>query len=431
MKEFQNNLTHIPKDSKLLLAVSGGMDSMVMLHLFSQSDFEIVVAHCNFQLRGEDSDEDEKLVTESCATRGLKCVTKNFNLAKEHPKKGTQESARIARYQWFEELRSIHELDLVVTAHHENDQAETLIFNFLRGSGISGLSGMQVLEGHLFRPLLDSSSAEIEHFQKENNITFREDSSNSSLKYTRNKIRHQLLPILGEFNPNIVSTLTRQAGIFKEAEQFLANAVDKEIAACTKLEDKEVWISIEKLKDSELTLHILHQILAPKGFTNHQIRSAEHLASGQTGKVISADHWQVQRDHDHLVLHEIQNKNVEPLYFHNLEDLKYGPLEAAIKPISDIDFKDESHAWLDSDLVEYPLILRSWKEGDRFQPFGMKGHQKISDFLTHEKVSAIHKKEQLVLCQGEQIIWVVGKRIDEKFKLKANTKSALHLRSKG
>ena len=422
IQQFIINKKLFSKDSNLLLAISGGADSVCLFFALKELGYNVELAHCNFNLRAEESDEDEYFVKELANKYGLKYHVKSFETQKyaSEQKISIQMAARDLRYKWFDELLAVNNLDFVITAHHKDDNVETFFINLIRGTGVNGLCGIKAKNKKIIRPLLEISRQEIERYLTKNKIKYRNDSSNSEVKYLRNKIRHQLMPLLKEMNPNIEQTITNEIffldGINKVFQEQMT-AIKERL-----LVQKE---GIYKLNISELIelQHlevILFEILKPFGFS--EVDQIIKAINSQSGKQFFADTYQLIIDREQIIISALENHQ---------EDIEIREIEIEIKnPLSmkfagSIDFslnKNPNVAKLDFDKLSFPLKLRKWKNGDKFRPLGMRNFKKVSDFFIDEKYSILAKQKQWLLCSEDDIVWIVGNRIDDRYKIETHTK---------
>ncbi len=436
LTEFQNhikdNQLFQPTD-KILLAVSGGKDSMAMLHLSVAAKFNIGVAHCNFQLRDKAADEDELFVQQTCQQLNIPFHSIRFDTAEyaEKHKISTQMAARELRYNWFEEIKTTHHYHFIATAHHQNDVAETMLINLTKGTGLSGLHGIKAKNNHIIRPLLCFTSDEIQQYIKNNNIVFREDQSNASVKYVRNKIRHEVLPKLAEINPNIIETLNKAATHFSATENILNQKIEEEKKHCVTTENELVKINIEHLQQLHPLATYLYYFLSPYHFNFDDCEQIALSLNGNSGKQFFSTTHQLIKDRDFLLLTPKTEKQPEPIIIHTINDFSKSPINIKFELIENknITFKTAKNiAYLNADKIDFPLRFRKWKEGDNFTPFGMKGKKKLSDYFIDEKFS-LPKKETtwLLTDKKDNIIWVVNSRTDNDFKVNSTTKTILLL----
>ena len=391
---------------KLILALSGGIDSMVLADMLLQAKAEFVLAHCNFHLRGEESDGDEKFVRDYAERNGLTLYVKQFDTESYAKASGIsiEMAARELRYAWFEELRQQLGYDYIAVAHHADDQLETFFINLLRGAGIRGLKGMQPVNGPIIRPLLDVSRAEIRQYAEEHHLEWREDHTNAETLYLRNKIRHELLPVID--------------GISKEGRSSILKSISH-LAS-----ENELYRELlnEKLPTSNCQLstvnfQLLFEWLRDYGFNEDQVHFIhEALKTGQPGTSFFSPTHRVTIERDGLELAPLCQNNEAPIV------LSY---QQITKDEFTMDHSSQV-AQLDYDKLTFPLQLRKWQTGDRFHPLGMKGSKLLSDFFVDQKMTTRQKEECYVLTTADdQIAWVVGRRIDDRFKVTDKTKTIL------
>lgn len=430
LAKFQN---HINSDfpflqgSKLLLAISGGIDSMVLFHLCYQLKFDIRIAHCNFQLRGAESDKDENFVKMQTEKLQIPIYVQKFDtqdFAKQN-KLSIQVVARNLRYDWFNTLLATHHFDYILTAHHLDDSLETFLINFVRGSGLDGLTGIPSQNGNIIRTLLPFSRNEIEKFAKQNTISWREDSSNSLGKYLRNKLRLDVIPVLKELNPSLLTSFERTISHLQQS-QSLVNDASQSIFKEVVLEDDTINIAIAKLMDFPNYKAYLYQWLHPFGFTAWNDIYA--LVEAQSGKQVFSETHILLKNRNHLILFPKQNEN-EPIHFwikKEQKDVKF-PLKMSFCKVNDISVAATNTIFVDEEKLIFPLEIRKWQNGDWFYPLGMEGKKKLSKFFKDEKFSIIDKSNTWLLCSDDQIVWVIGKRVDERFKVTTATTKILKI----
>jgi len=422
----KNNL--LSEKDKILLGVSGGIDSMVMLSLFHNAGFDVSVAHCNFSLRGDESDGDEELVIHECELNGLTLHRVRFDTegyAKTN-KLSIQVAARNLRYNWFASICKDFGYTKLAIAHNRDDVAETVIINLARGTGLKGLSGIKSKQGIIIRPLLFAGRDEITRFATLHNIRYREDSSNASVKYARNRIRHNVIPELEKLNPSAKASIYSTANHVQEALVLVESYVNTLRSKVVKEDGGNIFISIQSLKDEPHCKFFLFEELTPFGFSPDVIEQINESIKGQTGKVFYSSTHQLLHDRDYLVLAQRKELDRQIITFDSdCESLDY-PLKINFKVNDNSETLIIPHdcniAFLDFDKLTFPLTLRPWQPGDRFMPFGMDGLKKVSDFLIDQKVSLFEKESVYVLESGHDIIWVVGKRIDNRYRISNQTK---------
>ncbi len=428
-----NNFQKYINDNRLfdpskvqLLAVSGGVDSMVLLELMRLSTFKFAVAHCNFNLRSVESDADEKLVKKYCDKYAIQLFVKSFKTKKfaSNEKISIQMAARQLRYEWFDEIIVANHLQKILTAHHLDDQVETFFINLIRGSGLNGLSGMPTSTEKLARPLIHFKKEELYVFAKENQVPFREDVSNEDDKYLRNKIRLNFIPQFQELNPNFTESLQESMSYISEAKNLLADAVDEFIQSAVIEKKNQKIIDYTKLKNCPAPQLILFELLRPFGFNTDQINSILNTNKSKSGAKFYSEAHILLVNRDEIILEEkIQNIDDEVIEIDQFE-FENESLKGKIFPKSDLKMfpNGKSQAVFDADKIKLPLEISNWKNGDSFQPFGMKGFKKLSDFFIDEKLSLFEKEKVKVLKSQDHIIWVLGYRIDNRYRVDENTK---------
>ncbi len=420
-------------DEKLLLTVSAGLDSMVMTDLFRLAGYNFAVAHCNFNLRGNESDGDEEFVKNYCIKHKIKYSVKHFDTKKIASEKGIsiQMAARDLRYKWFDYLCDTEGFIYYATAHHKDDQIETFFINLLRGTGIAGLHGILPRQGRVIRPLLFAGRDNIEEYARKNNLSFREDSSNSKVKYLRNNIRHRLLPVLKEINPEYRDMLTGNIERFRETEKVYRREIDRMKRELVFSEKELIKISISKLKSIESRRTLLFEILSEYGFNYAQVEDIINSIDAISGKTFFSETHTLIKDRNEFIIAKSESENEENIEIYSDTSYLINPENITIKTIEKTaNFKiipDPAFASFDKSKLEFPLTIRKWKQGDFFYPLGMKNRKKLSDFFIDEKISIIEKQKIHVLTSGNDIAWIIGYRIDDRYKITGRTKSVLLL----
>jgi tRNA(Ile)-lysidine synthase len=415
----------------VLLAVSGGADSMVMADLFLKGGISFAVAHCNFGLRGDASDLDEQLVTDWCVANQIAFHRVQFETKakSEEWKKGTQETARILRYEWFEEVRKKKDYAKIVTAHHANDNVETLLINLFKGTGIGGLHGIQPENGYIVRPLLFATKAMLAEYAVEHAIVYREDASNDTDDYLRNAVRHNIVPAIQQWFPNAVTSVNESIERFGQAEILYKKAIEQERKKLMERRGNDYYMPVLKLRHREPLATICYELLYPFGFTSAQLPHVLSLLNAASGHYVSSPTHRVIRNRDFLVVTTIPADSadlvlVEAAPFF-VETRKY-KFSFSIQPKPKSIPADPNIAYLDMSNIIFPLILRKWKTGDYFYPFGMKmKKKKVSRLLIDEKVPLHEKEEVRILECSKRIAWVSGIRPDERFRVKESTEQVL------
>jgi len=432
----ENNLFDPNKD-KILLAVSGGIDSMVMVDLFRRLGCNYAIAHCNFHLRGEESMRDEKFVTDYATRYNIPLYKQEFDTFTymEENKKSLEMSARDLRYDWFEKIVKEHGFTLLATAHHGDDSAETFLINLLRGTGIAGLHGILPKSNYIIRPLLFTSRRKIKEYAQKHNLEHVEDSTNSDNKYTRNKIRNEIIPILREISPNFDIIIRKDIERLRETEQVFREVIEKIKKEILISKNGVIEIELEKIKSLK-PIHIyMFEILSEYGFNETNINSICDAIdeSNSSGKQFYSENYRLIIDRNHLLItHTEKDKTLKQDYLlYDYQTNISSPISLHQEILRDLKFikipKSKSIAMLDYDKLQFPLTLRHWKNGDYFIPFGFKGKQKLSDYFSNNKFSLLEKESQWLLCSGEDVVWVIGERIDDRYKITNKTQTIYKL----
>tara|TARA_B100001758_G_scaffold247638_1_gene266317 strand:+ start:7283 stop:8596 length:1314 start_codon:yes stop_codon:yes gene_type:complete len=418
----ENNLCK--QKDRILLAVSGGADSICLFFILKELGYYVEMAHCNFKLRARESDGDEQFVRLLAEKYAVKIHVKSFQ-TEQYSKKNKvsiQMAARHLRYTWFDELLSDNKnnLDYVATAHHKDDCVETFLINLIRGSGINGLAGIKEKYNLIIRPLLNISRDEIERYLRDHNQVFRIDSSNNDLKYLRNKIRLHLVPLLKEMNPKIKDVISDEISILNSVSKIFQEHVLSKRKELIIEQDGVYQIKIMDLLKLNNLEGYLFEFLKPFNFKN--IKQIIRSFNSQNGKRFFSTTHQLIIDRNRILISDLLPEGLSIEISET--DLKISdPLSLTLSISENTKIiKDIKIAKLDFDKLSFPLILRNWCYGDRFKPFGMKNFKKLSDFFIDEKYSILDKKKQLILCSGDDIVWIVGKRIDDRYKIDTKTK---------
>jgi tRNA(Ile)-lysidine synthase len=422
VQQFITEKSLFVREDKLILGISGGADSVCLMHVFLEIGYSFELAHCNFNLRGEESDADEYFVKDLAKEHQLKIHVKQFDtlVYADENKISTQMAARDLRYAWFEKLRIKSNAKYLAIAHHANDDVETFFINLVRGSGLKGFLGIKEKNNAIVRPLLSVSRLEIEQYLKDRGLVFREDSSNASVKYLRNKIRHELIPLLAQMNPSIQQTVKDEMRILDGVAQIYASKVEEVRKDLTQEKNGIVQLEISALLALNPLHSYLYELLSAYGF--YAVEAISKALQGQSGKQFFSSTHQLVVDRENIFISLLNKENEVFEITEKTISLVY-PLVINFKVIADKTIiYDNNIAQLDVDKLKFPLTLRKWKEGDKFMPLGMKKFKKLSDFFIDSKFSIIDKQEQWLLCSGVDIVWVLGCRIDERYKLESNTK---------
>ncbi len=445
------------QNDKLLLAVSGGVDSVVLCELCHRAGFNFIIAHCNFQLRGEESDRDEQFVQRLGKKYGTEVLVKRFDTNKYavENKVSIQVAARELRYDWFEEIVNressmrlptgdwrletgdwrLQAADWIITAHHLDDNIETIVMNFFKGTGIAGLRGMLPKTGKIIRPLLFARKDELLQFAKEAQLEYVEDSSNQSEKYSRNYFRLQVLPLIEKIYPGALSNLAHNADRFLEIEILYRQAIDLHRKKLIEKKGEELHIPVEKLRRSEPLHTIAFDIIKDFGFTASQTGQVMQLMDSETGKFICSSTHRILKNRNWFIISPLHLKDPGIVVIgepdHTI-DFPNGQLEferinktPGYEP-PDADFL----ACLDAATIQFPMLLRKWKKGDYFYPLGLRKKKKLARFFIDQKLSLNEKENIWVLEMDKKILWVIGQRIDDRFRITDHTKEILQIKLK-
>ena len=420
VEKFIDQKSLFERCDKVLVALSGGADSVALLRVLDALGYQCECAHCNFHLRGEESNRDETFVQQLCQKFDIPLHVTHFDTtdyARAH-RISIEMAARELRYQWFETLRQCIGAKVIAVAHHRDDSVETFLLNLIRGTGINGLKGIAPKNGYVVRPLLQESRENILDYLQHLNQEYVTDSTNLQDEYMRNKIRLNLLPLMQELNPSISESIAATAE--RLADAALIYNKEREMAIQRVMKGEKV-ISISALLDETAPSSLLFELLHPYGFNSSQIKDIYQSLFGQSGRRFHSSQWEVLRDRDSLILHSFNGEEIN----HIPPTLTYETVD--ITP----DFiipRDKHIACLDADKVTLPLTVRKWQAGDKFTPLGMKGKKNVSDYLTDRKFTLFQKEHQYVACQGDKIVWLIGERIDNAYRIDTDSKRAVIVR---
>lgn len=427
-------LNKIESNKSYLLAVSGGVDSMVMADLFRVANCTFSVVHCNFQLREEEAELDTLLVKEWCTKYEIPCFVKYFNtqdFAKQH-NLSIQVAARRLRYAYFDDLVAHYHFDNVVTAHHCDDNVETILFHFFRGTGIQGLTGIPTARGYIIRPLLDISKQDLEEYAHKFNVPFRLDISNQKTDYTRNKIRLEVIPQLSSIFPNFKNNMQDNLVRFNEVNQLYKQKVDEIRKTLIEQRGKDYYIPLLKLKKIQPLKTVLFEMLIPFGFTAEQIPQVIDLMNRQTGSYIDSENCRLIRNRNFFIITSKSAPKSEIIVLESsAEEVSTADFELSIKYHTGNNFtfyKDSMHCAIDTSKLVWPLLLRKRRDGDYMYPFGMQKKKKISKILIDAKIPLHEKDKVWVLESDKKIIWVLGIKADNRFRVSENTKEVLEFK---
>ncbi len=426
----------LQKDQPVLAAVSGGVDSVVLCMLLLKSGFKFGIAHCNFKLRGKDSDDDQRFVETLAAELKAPFFAAEFDTRQYAAEKGVsiEMAARELRYQWLEEIRKANGCHKTATAHHRDDSIETVLLNLVKGTGISGLHGIMPKRGKIIRPMLSFSKEEILDFAKNNNLEYRQDHTNLESVYQRNILRNKVIPELKSINPNFLETFSGNIEKFRDAEAIYKYGLELLKKKMTEKRGEEWYMPVKKLLMHEAGKTVLYEILKDFGFGEKQVAQIHEGLSGDPGKQYFSDNFRIIKDRDFLIIANKAEENSGLVMIEQIRKpvkLSDGELKFHLMPGSK--FNEDSRedtAYVDYSKLQFPLTLRRWKTGDYFYPLGLDKKKKLSDFFTDIKLSVLEKEKAWVLLTGEKIVWVVGRRIDERFKVTERTRETLKMKWK-
>ena len=415
VKEFIEKEDLFSKQDKILVALSGGADSVALTRILITLGYHCEAAHCNFELRGEESDRDEDFVRNFCRSLNIKCHSIHFETRRYAAQQSIsiEMAARELRYNWFSKICEESDCQVVAVAHHKDDSVETMLLNLIRGTGINGLLGIRPKNGNVVRPLLCASRQEVVEYLHRMNQTYVTDSTNLEDEYTRNKIRLNLLPLMEEINPSVKDGLVKTASYLNDISKVYQQAIKESIDRIFITPEKE--ISIEKLMNEPAPQALLFEVLSPLGFNSTQVEEVYGSLNGQPGKRFISSQWQVVKDRELLLIEKVKTANDKPQII----------FEEVLLTKEFVIPKDKNTACFDANKFKGIISIRKWEKGDYFIPFGMKGKKLVSDFMTDSKFSLLKKQQQWVLSCNDQIAWLIGERTDNRFRIDDSTQKVI------
>lgn len=401
---------------KVLVALSGGADSVALLRVLLRLGYTCVAAHCNFHLRGAESDRDEAFVRELCEEQKVPLYVTHFDTEAYASQNALsiEMAARELRYRWFEQIRQEAQADVIAVAHHRDDSVETFLLNLTRGTGIAGLKGIAPVNGRVVRPLLAVGRKDILDYLEGLNQPYVTDSTNLEGVYTRNKLRLNILPALREINPSVDDSIIETAHRLAAVEAVYKDAIGK---ACKRVMEQEGCIRIDRLLEEPSPQAVLFELLYPLGFNAAQLKDIYRSLSAESGRQFYSKAYRLLRDRDCLLVQRREGEASCLVLCQKVMDI------ASAEPL----LRDKKVACLDMNKVRAPLVIRKWQSGDRFVPFGMKGFKRVRDYLCDRKFSLFQREEQYVVCSGEDIVWLVNERTDNRYRITEKTTAVLVL----
>ncbi len=430
VKQFLDH--HHTDGNRLLLTCSGGVDSMVLLHILVALGHKPQVAHCNFQLRGADANADQDFVEEYCKALGLTIHVKRFNTKEYAAEQGIsiQMAARDLRYAFFNDLVKTHKLQCIATAHHTDDSLETILINLGRGTGFAGMAGIREKTKTALRPLLAFTKREILQYANENGLNWREDASNQKEDYQRNFIRLQVVPKLQEAFPNFELSSKKSLHYLQEDRDLFESLLQSKLKELIKKQGRTEKMPIEKLNAGGNAKALLRHWLMPKG--NFDVEAIYQSLNGESGAYFQTESYRLLKDREYLILKPAKAEGGKEEYFIEEQQSEISePISMKMEKINAEGFvldTSTGNAAIDFDKLQFPLKLRRWQKGDKFSPLGTKGVKKLSDYFVDRKLSRFEKEQAWLLCSGNDIVWIVNERINDRYKLSDTTKTVYFAR---
>ena len=433
VRQFIDSNQLLIDNDRILVGVSGGADSVVLLHILLKLGFECVVAHCNFHLRGEESMRDELFVEKLAEKYKLIYKKTDFDTVRfaKSNKISIEMAAREMRYAWFKKLAPENKCQTIATAHHTDDSIETLLLNMIRGTGLKGLTGIEPRNGDIVRPVLCCTRSEIEQYAQKNKLEYITDSTNLANEYSRNKIRNLILPMMADINPSVKQSLAENISRFRGSWKIYSEKIAEIEAHITFNKENQTFIDIDKLKSQSDPKTVLFEILQKYQFNSDVISNIFEALDKSSGKRYYSDTHRLLKDREHLIVDEIEPNNTLEFSIDESTKSISIPINLSLnKKARNEDFiisKKSDIIHIDADKIKFPLTLRKWKKGDSFHPFGMKESKKLSDFFINEKINRNQKENIWLLVSDNKIVWIIGLRMDERFRITEKTKNILEI----
>lgn len=433
VRQFIDSNQLLIDNDRILVGVSGGADSVVLLHILLKLGFECVVAHCNFHLRGEESMRDELFVEKLAEKYKLIYKKTDFDTVRfaKSNKISIEMAAREMRYAWFKKLAPENKCQTIATAHHTDDSIETLLLNMIRGTGLKGLTGIEPRNGDIVRPVLCCTRSEIEQYAQKNKLEYITDSTNLANEYSRNKIRNLILPMMADINPSVKQSLAENISRFRGSWKIYSEKIAEIEAHITFNKENQTFVDIDKLKSQSDPKTVLFEILQKYQFNSDVISNIFEGLDKSSGKRYYSDTHRLLKDREHLIVDEIEPNNTLEFSIDESTKSISIPINLSLnKKARNEDFiisKKSDKIHIDADKIKFPLTLRKWKKGDSFHPFGMKESKKLSDFFINEKINRNQKENIWLLVSDNKIVWIIGLRMDERFRITEKTKNILEI----
>lgn len=433
VRQFIDSNQLLIDNDRILVGVSGGADSVVLLHILLKLGFECVVAHCNFHLRGEESMRDELFVEKLAEKYKLIYKKTDFDTVRfaKSNKISIEMAAREMRYAWFKKLAPENKCQTIATAHHTDDSIETLLLNMIRGTGLKGLTGIEPRNGDIVRPVLCCTRSEIEQYAQKNKLEYITDSTNLANEYSRNKIRNLILPMMADINPSVKQSLAENISRFRGSWKIYSEKIAEIEAHITFNKENQTFVDIDKLKLQSDPKTVLFEILQKYQFNSDVISNIFEGLDKSSGKRYYSDTHRLLKDREHLIVDEIEPNNTLEFSIDESTKSISIPINLSLnKKARNEDFiisKKSDKIHIDADKIKFPLTLRKWKKGDSFHPFGMKESKKLSDFFINEKINRNQKENIWLLVSDNKIVWIIGLRMDERFRITEKTKNILEI----